>query len=319
MQDTNLTHLPQFLHYSTQPFDADAHAMRRSGRAGVIWGQAVTYYSAALIAFGVAIKVLLKYHKYSALPAKYAWLACGSLALCYVLVQFMKVLHGGVDQWMSDVGLFDSLPRCLFDPSVPHTSAGKKSARDFARETAADGVSVQRRQAIFCSKVSLLALMVVLPAVQWRTWVLAVVIALWCAAVVVVEAVNRSALMGIDTAHGEHGSDCAIAIGVCDSGGDGDAADDDGLASQQRLAAVSDVEEKKEEEEDAEEEGVTATAAPVAQAAASSPAAPVSSADLEAQLEDAVHNASANHNSKQRQRQFADSADAHFGRSFRLG
>ena len=68
----------------------------------------------------------------------------------------------------------------------------------------------------------------------------------------------------------------------------------------------------------AEEGGEEAPPPPEAEAEA--PKDPMmSSADLEAQLEDAVHNASANHNSKQRQRQFADSADSHFGRSFRLG
>ena len=192
----------QLLHYTTQPFEPGEHAMRRDGKAGTIWCQSLMYYSAALIAFGVAVKVLLAYHDKPYLKQKYGWLACGSLALSYLLMQWMQTLHGGMDQFVVDVGLHTSLPTWLFDTTKPHrSSADARSARQIAEEDLDNDECVRRRRRyIGLAKLLLLLALAVLPLANMRALILSVTLALWCQAVLVLEFLTRS------TATASHGA-----------------------------------------------------------------------------------------------------------------
>ena len=187
----------QFMHYSTQPFDPDAHAMRRHTVSGLLWGQTLAFYSAALIAFGVALKVLLSYHSKPYLAAKYGWLTCGSLALCYLLEQFMHALHGGPDQFVVDCGLHASLPTWLFDVSRPHRSMeGAKSCLEIAAaehsSAAEETQCLRRRRRIAAAKIVLLGALAVLPLARLRALTLSCATAGWCVTVVALEALSRS-------------------------------------------------------------------------------------------------------------------------------
>jgi hypothetical protein len=52
----------QFISYVLQPFNPDLHAMRVSPAAGVAWHKFQVLYVISLVAFGVSLKLLLKYH-----------------------------------------------------------------------------------------------------------------------------------------------------------------------------------------------------------------------------------------------------------------
>jgi low temperature requirement protein LtrA len=54
----------KFVHYSTQPIQANAHALRQNVSQAIIWVRGQYLHSMALIAFGVSLKILLKYHDY---------------------------------------------------------------------------------------------------------------------------------------------------------------------------------------------------------------------------------------------------------------
>lgn len=204
----------QFLHYSTQPFEAGAHAMRRDAKAGLLWGQSLAYYSAALIAFGVALKVLLKYHD-KPLKQKYSWLACGSLALSYLLMQWMKALHGGTDQFVVDCGLHTSLPTWLFDTAKPHRSSDGRSARQIAAEDLDSDECLRRRRLIALAKLLLLLALVALPLANMLTLFLSATLALWCVAVVVLEVLTRSTATASHdaVAHHQHTSEPSLHAG----------------------------------------------------------------------------------------------------------
>ena len=228
----------QFLHYSTQPFEPAEHAMRRHAKAGLLWGQGLAYYSAALIAFGVAIKVLLAYHDKPYLARKYAWLSCGSLALSFLLMQWMKALHGGVDQLVVDCGLHAALPPWLFDTGAPHRGGeGARSARQIAAEELDDDVCLRRRRLIALAKLLLLAGLAALPLADLRALYLSVALALWCAAVVVLEALTRSRATASHDAVARHSrvraateaaAMAAWAGGAAAAGGAGHHADESG-------------------------------------------------------------------------------------------
>ena len=49
----------QLLHFRSQPYDSNAHAMRRHKNAGVLYYQTFMFYCAALIAVGASYKLLL--------------------------------------------------------------------------------------------------------------------------------------------------------------------------------------------------------------------------------------------------------------------
>jgi len=231
----------QFLHYSTQPFEPAEHAMRRHAKAGLLWGQSLAYYSAALIAFGVAIKVLLTYHDKPYLARKYAWLSCGSLALSYLLMQWMKALHGGVDQLVVDCGLHAALPPWLFDTGAPHrASEGARSARQIAAEELDDDECLRRRRLIALAKLLLLAGLAALPLADLRALYLSVALALWCMAVVVLEALTRSTATASHDAVARHdhrvraATEAAAIAGMAghyaDEGGGGGGGGDDAAA-----------------------------------------------------------------------------------------
>jgi len=186
----------QFLHYSTQPFEREAHAMHRSpARAGLLWQQCIAHYSVALIAFGVALKVLLANHDKPALKPKYAWLACGSLGAAYAILQFMRACHGGLDAFIVDCGLHDTLPRWLFDSTVAHRTpqAGGKSPRQLAAARTRPGAaSAAKKRKLAAAKVLLLLGLVVLPLAGLRALWISVGTAVWSCAVVVLEALSRA-------------------------------------------------------------------------------------------------------------------------------
>jgi len=58
----------QYLHYRSQPHEADGHAMRRNANAGMIFVIAMQIYSAMLILLGAAYKMLLTEFTYEAKP-----------------------------------------------------------------------------------------------------------------------------------------------------------------------------------------------------------------------------------------------------------
>jgi hypothetical protein len=97
----------QFIHYYTNPFHADEHAMRINMFNGLRWLYAHNSFSAALVSFGVSLKILLKYHDKDHLSEEYAWLFSVSLGMAYVLNQYMASQHKG-KAWSSPFsGLFD--------------------------------------------------------------------------------------------------------------------------------------------------------------------------------------------------------------------
>jgi low temperature requirement protein LtrA len=196
----------QFLHYSTQPFEPEEHAMRIHGKSGLLWSHAISYYSAALIAFGSSIKVLMLHHGAAQLEQKFGWLACGSLALSFLLIQCMHTAHGGLDQLVVDCGWHESLPSWLFDTSKPHRgNEGAKSAMELGEEEQANTkVALRRRKAIALTKLSLLIGLAVLPLAKLRTVVLSMMIALWCLSFAVLEALTRSTAMSHSTHGGHH-------------------------------------------------------------------------------------------------------------------
>mmetsp|Transcript_8566 Transcript_8566/g.21436 ORF Transcript_8566/g.21436 Transcript_8566/m.21436 type:complete len:669 (+) Transcript_8566:40-2046(+) len=51
--------LLEYLHFRSQPYDADDHAMRRSKDAGIMFGYLMLIYSAALVVLGTCYKMLL--------------------------------------------------------------------------------------------------------------------------------------------------------------------------------------------------------------------------------------------------------------------
>ena len=51
--------LLEYLHFRSQPYDADDHAMRRSKDAGIMFGYLMFIYSAALVVLGTCYKMLL--------------------------------------------------------------------------------------------------------------------------------------------------------------------------------------------------------------------------------------------------------------------
>jgi hypothetical protein len=56
----------QYLHYRSQPYNADFHAMRRDKDAGIWWSITNTLYSASLILVGVSYKMFLYDFTYEA-------------------------------------------------------------------------------------------------------------------------------------------------------------------------------------------------------------------------------------------------------------
>jgi len=56
--------LMQYLHFRSQPHQADEHAMRRSKNAGVLFNFTMQIYSFALVAVGVSFKMLLIEYTY---------------------------------------------------------------------------------------------------------------------------------------------------------------------------------------------------------------------------------------------------------------
>lgn len=85
----------QFIHYYTNPFHADEHALRLSMFNALKWIYSHHGFSASLVAFGVSLKLLLKYHDADHLKEPYAWLYSTSLGTAYVLNQYMASQHKG--------------------------------------------------------------------------------------------------------------------------------------------------------------------------------------------------------------------------------
>lgn len=83
----------QFLYYTTQPFDPDRHCMRSNMVKGMLWTNCQQVLSISLVAFGVSLKLIAKYHHHNDFPNEYAWFGSGSLSLCIFLVMVMASLH----------------------------------------------------------------------------------------------------------------------------------------------------------------------------------------------------------------------------------
>jgi len=101
-----------YLHYESEPHDADTHAMRRSKDAGVVWNIVVHIYSFALISLGAAFTFFLtnfdndqNYRRLAGgnddgtdietLRQKSANLFCISLAIIFACYDGMTALHIG--------------------------------------------------------------------------------------------------------------------------------------------------------------------------------------------------------------------------------
>eukprot|EP00977_Amphora_coffeiformis_P021586 scaffold9519_cov183-Amphora_coffeaeformis.AAC.2 len=101
-----------YLHYESEPHDADSHAMRRSKDAGVVWNMVMHIYSFALVSLGAAFTFFLTHfdddenHRRLAggddygldnesFGQKSADLFCKSLAVIFACLDGMTALHIG--------------------------------------------------------------------------------------------------------------------------------------------------------------------------------------------------------------------------------
>ena len=79
--------------------------MNRGMAAGALWTNLLWMQSAGFVSLGVSVKLLLKTALKSELPAKYAWLMCGSFVVVYTAMQAMKACHEGWQQYVAELGL----------------------------------------------------------------------------------------------------------------------------------------------------------------------------------------------------------------------
>lgn len=86
------------LSYSSQPFQAQGHALSQSVRRGYIWLQLQPVESALIICVSIALKNFLKLAEKIGEPGfeRYAWFFCASSAALLVIVWVSSILHRGV-------------------------------------------------------------------------------------------------------------------------------------------------------------------------------------------------------------------------------
>jgi len=82
-------------YFSTQPFHAESHAMRRSAAAGAIWSQMHAILTTALLMAGSAIKMIV-YHMGKHLYMKQVWLLIVSLVVTLCGMSLQRMSHKGV-------------------------------------------------------------------------------------------------------------------------------------------------------------------------------------------------------------------------------
>jgi len=114
--------LLQFLHFKSQPHDADDHAMRKSRLRGLFFSFVISWYSVALIVVGVCYKMLLTEYSYEDnhdLNGRYLGgdsggvsytrderrtritnLFGGSLAIIFACLDLMNIAHNGLGESM---------------------------------------------------------------------------------------------------------------------------------------------------------------------------------------------------------------------------
>lgn len=83
----------QFLYYSSQPFEPSMHAMRISVVNGLMWRDFMGLFSLILVAIGVSLKILLKFHDEEVLHSEHAFLFSWSLGGAYVVIDILARQH----------------------------------------------------------------------------------------------------------------------------------------------------------------------------------------------------------------------------------
>ena len=116
--------LLQYLHFRSQPHDAESHAMRRSKNAGVLWALFMQAYAFSLVTLGATFTIFLTFFLMSSPDRRLAGasfldpnqhlsraghLFSASLTTVFVCLDAMNILH---------IGVQESSARC-------HCSAGK--------------------------------------------------------------------------------------------------------------------------------------------------------------------------------------------------
>ena len=147
----------QFIHYATQPMEADEHAMRRKAGAGVTWTNLMLLQSACFVSLGVYLKILLKYATYSYMKDKYAILLCASYAGVYCTTQMMKATHCGLHKFMAVTGLHNST--CIF-PFLD-----KERVQNEANLIFADDASARKRKLLTLVKIGTVVFALFLPGI----------------------------------------------------------------------------------------------------------------------------------------------------------
>ena len=134
-----------YLHFQSQPHDPDAHALRRSKDAGVLWSISQNIYSFALVCLGASFTFFLTYfankggdeeeHRSLAGASdsgytdsatqqeRSAHLFCGSLSIIFACLDFMTVLHIGYESAdIKNVGVIGVIVLVLRLTVIPFTA-----------------------------------------------------------------------------------------------------------------------------------------------------------------------------------------------------